>query len=405
MIVLDEKNIASTITLSDDALMAEYNLNKSRFSTPERRHVQQAIVETTEAADAVLAALAKQGTDKNLKNAVKTATGKETAYLGEQAFEQKGMLEALAKPTFDAAINDVIGPVQSPLGFHILVVKKILPAEVKPFDAVKAELKKDLTERRLSNALYEAANIIDDRLASGETLEAIAADMSLKIAKYGPVRADGSSPDDREAMKDFAQDRSFIMQSVFDMNEGEAAPVLELKDGRYAAIRVDTITPRSFKPYESVKAEIAKTWLEDQKAAANRTRALEWQQAVSSGEKTLADAAREAGLRTQTLNLKRSGQPPQPIDAAAQQQLFNAVKGETTLAATADGFVLAVIKDASLPPADLVTDAQLKPITDAAVRDQREELLLSTMQHLEKKFGVRFNRATLDRLYGPESAY
>lgn len=401
--VVNEDNAKSAVTISDDELQAAYNRAKSTtYSRPERRLVQQAVLTTKDEADKVVAAL--EGDKAALKDAVKTVTGKEIAYLGEQTYEEKGLIESVAGDTFAADVDAPVGPIQTPLGYHILIVKKILPPEQESFESVRESIRKDLMQSRQLDAVTEAANTIDDRLAGGEDLAVIAKETGMKTTTIGPIRNDGSTPDNHEGLKGFEADREYILQTVFDLNEGEVAPVLELGDGRYAAIRLDSVQERNFKPYESVKAELAKNWIADQKAAANTTRANALQQDIASGKKTLADVAKELSLKTESITIKRGGDAPEKIGEAARNALFEPTQGESAATEIPNGYVVAVVKSITLPDASKITDADLKPIITESLSLQRSEMVQSYMQATQKDLGVRINRSLLESIYNIEAS-
>lgn len=399
--VLDESNIKGKMQISDEDLKKEYDRSIKSFTAPERRTVQQAVLTTQDEADKVIAA-AKEG--KNLKDAVKYVTGKDAAYTGEQIYEQNGLVKDIADAAFGAESGQVLGPIKTPLGLHVLVVTKITPPETESFDKVKESIRKELASSRLSEELYSTSNAIDDRLAAGENIEDIAKDMGLKVQTIGPVRNDGSTPDDHDAMKEMEKDRAYILKSVFEMNEGETAPVMELSGGRYAAVRVDKVTPLSFRPYEDVKKEIAAGWLDEQRASVNRERMQKAQQAIESGEKTLGQIATELGGKTQNFNgLKRKGDAPKALGPEAVQSLFEGVKGESVMAEVPDGYMIGVVRDVAMPDPSQIAEKDLKALMDSTSRSQQEEFMQVYMQQLQKKIGVKVNRHLLDMLYGPES--
>lgn len=401
MAILTEDNVKDAIKISDADVRKEYDKSSANFTSAERRIIQQAVLENEDAAKAVIAKLAEKS---SLKDAVKIVTGTQTAYLGEETFEQKGLLPAVAADTFKAAAGDTVGPVKTALGYHVLIVTKIIAPEKKSFESVKDDLRRELTSAQMSDGLMNTANAIDDRLAGGESLDTVIKEQGMKVEKFGPIRQDGSTPDKRDPLKDLARDRDYILQTVFDLNEGETAPVMELSDGRYAIIHIDAVTERSFKPYADVKEELAKNWIADQKAAANADRARTLQQGVESGAKTLAATASDLGLRVETITLKRTGDAPKNIGPGGRDALFTAIDGETTIAEVPGGYVLATIKSITLPDAAKISDADLKSISDAATKAQRDEMMLTYMQYLEKELGVKINRNLLDTMYGPESA-
>jgi peptidyl-prolyl cis-trans isomerase D len=390
---LSESNVKAG-PVPDEALKKEYDRSVAAYTLPERRVIQQAVLKDEESAKKVADSV-RGG--QPLKDAAKTA------YLGEQTFEQAGLVKEIADATFSAEVNKVAGPVKTPLGWHVLVVTKILPAEVKPFESVKEDIRKELSQTQMVDQLSNTANSIDDRLAGGEALEDVARDMGMALEKIESVRDDGSTGDKHEALKSYAKDRDYILKSVFEMNEGESAPVMELGDGRYAAIRLDKINERTFRPFADVKDELKKEWAGDQKTSLNRSRAQQAQQDAANGKK-LDDLAAAYGVKLETFSeLKRTGKPPEKIGAGGIQMLFAASEGDAVAAPVPGGFLVGRVKSVTLPDPAKVTDKDLQEIEAGIQRDLKEEMVLVYMQYLEDKYGVKINRRLLDSLYGPES--
>lgn len=401
--ILTEDNVKSAMTISDEELEAEYKKSIAAYKMPERRVIEQAVLNDEETAKKVAASV--RDDKKSLKDAVKAVTGKASAYQDATTLSRQGLVKDIGDAAFTAQKGDLVDPVKTPLGWHVLVVKEVLPESVKPLAEVKDDLKKDLTQTRLSAELYNTANAVDDRLAGGEDIAAIAKDLNMKLVKIGPVGSEGSTPDKHDALKDFDKDRAYILQTAFELNEGESAPVLELADGRYAALHLDKINPRSFKAYEDVKGDIEQNWMRDQKAALNVEQSRKIQQEIESGSKTLAAAASEAGAKVETFaSLKHNADAPASIGKGGYNDIFNAAEGETIVTAVPGGFMVATIRSVTLPDAAKVTDKDLEPILSDARRATEDEFLQAYVQYLNQKMKVRINRNLLNTMYGPESA-
>lgn len=399
--VLSEKQVRDTMDISDEELRTEYDRNIAQYRTAEKRVLQQAVLIDQADAEAVKA---KMDAGATLKDAVKSHTGKTDAYLGESEFERAGLIENIANGAFGAKVGDVVGPLETPLGWHILVLTKINAPDTTPFEKVKADLKKELLQIRLSDEILATANQIDDRLAAGESLDDIVKSMGLDVTKISAVHNDGSTPDKKDGMTAFDKDRAVILETAFSVEAGETAPVMEISGGRFAAVRVDNVTPLSYTPYEEVKDEIAKGWMDDQRATANRDRAQKLQQAVAGGEKTLEQAAKDLGLSVQTFsNIKAGAEPKAPMSTATLAALFDGVQGETMMAPVDGGFMVGTITAINIPAADKISDQDLRPISDSITRTAGNEFMAVYVQHLEDKYGVKINRRMLDLMFGPES--
>ncbi len=400
--ILTEKDLQSGTSVTDEELEKEYQKAIKSYTLPERRELVQAVLSNQETAEKVAAAV--RDDKQSLKDAVKTVTGKTTAYQDETVFAREGLVKAMADAAFTAELDTISNPVQTPLGWHVFVVKEIIPEAARPFADVKDSMRKDLAEGRLSEQLFETANAIDDRLAGGEDINVIAKEMNLAITKIGPVSEDGSTSDKHDALKDFEKDRAYILQTVFELSEGESAPVLEISNGRYAAIHVDTVKERSFESYESVKADLKKSWTGDQKASLNRTRAQKVQQDIAAGTTTLAKSAAEFNAKIEDFaKLKRTGDAPKSIGKDGQAVLFAGVEGETMLVPVANGYMIATVTSVTLPDRAKITDKDLETLSGSIADSAPNEFMQAYVQYLQNKEKVKINRHLLDLMYGPES--
>ena len=188
------------------------------------------------------------------------------------------------------------------------------------------------------------------------------------------------------------------------MNQGESSPVMQLENGDYAVIHMDTVNPLSYKPFKDVRAEISKSWMAQQQAAANHTRAITVQQAIASGEKSLATEAKLEKVSVTTFpTVKRTGEPPKEFGKDARDALFDAAVGETVYAPVPNGYLIATVKSSTLPDPEKVTDKDLKPLMQATQKAIGGEIMTTYLLHLRLKEGVKINQNLIDTMYGPES--
>lgn len=400
MAVLTEDALKKTLEISDDELKEVYERDISSYTLPEQRVLEQAILADESTARAVADAFDSEG---GLKAAVEKATGKAEGYVGKETFKREGLPPPVAAAAFETEKGNAAAPVKTALGWHVMAVVDVLEPQTKPFAGVKEEIRKDLASQKLADQLYALAGEIDDRLAGGGTLEEVAEAMQLKIGKYSPVRADGSTPDSREGLKDFEKDRGKILQTVFELAEGESAPVIELADGSFGALRVEKVDVKSYKPFESVKADLRKVWIADQQEVLNKRRAQEILKSLASGEKSLEQAAKDAGVSVQTFRIRRNGNPPENLSAPAKTKFFETPGNEYAVAAAQDGYIVGQVTKVTLPDPDKISADDLKKTRETATQGSRDEHLLAYMQYLQDKAKVKINRHLLATTYGPGS--
>lgn len=385
--------------ISDEDLKERYEQEAERFTTAEQRILERAVLDKKETADGVIEQV-KKGT--SLKDALKDA--KSSGYIGEQTKAKADLEAEIAEPAFGAGKGDVVGPIPSsitPGSFLVLVVKDILPAQTKAFEEAKEEVGKEIMRERLAEKLYEEANRIDDLLAGGATLEEAAETAGLTIRKAGPLRPDGSTPDSTDGMKDYPQDRDSILKVVFELNEGEAAPVSELSDGSYAAIRVDAVQAKTYKPFDEVKGDIGKIWISDQQQTLNRRKAQEIMKTLGAGEKDLDAVAKENGLSVQTFKLERSEKPAEPLTEESAGQFFEKDKGDFAIAPAKDGLIVGEVTSIELPAADKIKEEDLKAMKSTAGQGTQQEYLIAYLDWLNEKYKVKINQPLLQTMYAP----
>jgi len=141
--------------MPDKELRERYDHEKEHYRLPERAHLRAIIV--TKPDDPAAAAKAEQRINQIAQDArVAPDFAKYAASVPENAMKEKGgdmgevargeLLPDLDKAVFNAQAGDIIGPIATKSGWHILKVENRLPSEVPAFESVKDKLRKDVTD-------------------------------------------------------------------------------------------------------------------------------------------------------------------------------------------------------------------------------------------------------------------
>ena len=393
---LKKEMLADKVEITDEELRQVYDDELESYKRPERRKVQQAILDRqTDAQDIVK----RINNGSSLKKAVNRVTGNESPYLGENEFERSGMLEDVAEPVFNADANDVIGPLQTALGWHVIVLKSITEPYTQSFDEVKADIKDALLQNAVEESLIETANMIDDRLAGGEELESVVAEIGLTTQSYKNFNQAGMNDSATDLFSDYQGDRAQILEAAFDFDLGEASPVLELADGRYVTVRVDNITEKTYTPFDEAKNVLATRWTAEQKAIANKKRANDALAALKSGE-SLEAVAKNFGARVETFNnLKRASTPPSPLTLPALRKIYDAPKDESLQLAIQDGYLMAQVTDIELPEVS-ADSAEVKTLVEETQEILPQETMAQFINTMGERYKVQVNDRVLKQLYG-----
>lgn len=396
---LTEDQMRGRYEISEEELREIYQDEIESYRLPERRVIQQAVFDTESEALEVIKA-AKNGI--SLQKAVEEVTGSADSYMGEETYEEEGLVEEVANTAFNTKAGSTAGPVSSPLGWHALFVKEILPPETLPFEKVKEELNADIMHLRMADQMYELANAIDDQLAAGIPLNEVAAQFDLTLQEIGPVREDGSTPDDKEGMKDFnAETRDLILDTAFALLEEEVSPVTELPDGRFVIVRVDKVSARDFKPFEQVKQEIKDQWIKSQKRAENKLQATDAISEIRNGERTLEEYAAATGTEHRFITLDRSEAPEAPFRQRNRDNVFLLDQGRYFIEETNDAIIIGKVTKISMPADSEISSENIEPLLSALRRNRRNEALGVFLAHLRDKYTVKINKHLIETTYGP----
>ncbi|HEY2830070.1 MAG TPA: peptidyl-prolyl cis-trans isomerase [Thermoanaerobaculia bacterium] len=141
--------------MNDKELRERYDREKEKYRLPERAHLRAIIV--TRPDDAAAAAKAEQRVNQIAQDArVAPDFAKFASSVPENAMKEKGgdmgevargeLLPDLDKAVFNAQSGDIIGPIATKSGWHILKVDQRLPSEVPAFESVKEKLRKDVSD-------------------------------------------------------------------------------------------------------------------------------------------------------------------------------------------------------------------------------------------------------------------
>lgn len=401
MVVLTEDILKDTMDISEEELRQYYDDNINAFKLPEQRVIEQVIVSSRSIADNIIERVGK-GAD--LLSALEEETGSDEGYVGQETFNKEGLTETVAEAAFNKEAGEVAGPVQTALGWHVMVIHEIRPPSTQDFADVRKSIKDDMMQMRLMDQMFALANNVDDDLAGGASLEDVAGNLDVKIRTFGPVRYDGSTLEEKDALADFENDREYIMDTVFEILAGEVAPVMELSDGSFVVIRTDEIREKSYIPFEELKADLAAMWMQDKRELANKQRAQDLLMRLQNGETTLEKAAAKHDATVKTLeNISRADPATESLPATAKTKFFNIGENHYAVSQLENGFLIGQVTAISLPDPESITAKDLEKTAVTARRGAQDEFFLMYLKHLRERHKVIVNKNLLDQMYGMES--
>ena len=193
-LVLDVTALASKTEIPEEELRRMYGSEQARFGQPERRKVRHILLAVPQGADAAADQAALKETeavrkrleggepfDKVAKEVSKDPGSKDQG--GSLGEIEKGMMDpAFEKAAFSLAAGELSQPVKSRFGYHLIQVESVVPASVKPFDAVREQLRGEIAKQRAEAAFYDMgerlANLVYE---SSDSLEPASKELGLEV--------------------------------------------------------------------------------------------------------------------------------------------------------------------------------------------------------------------------------
>lgn len=381
------ETVSANFEIDEKVIQDAYNENLSNYTKPERRKVDQILTK-----DAASAAFVLEGLTADNFLQVAEDKGKQTPEETDLGWlEKASVLPEIGDAVFSAKVGEILGPVETTVGYHILVVREIEDAVVTPLSEVKDAIVAQLKAEKAYDIMYEKSREIDDKLGAGEPLNKVASDVGLTIEKVDFV--DGSGKD--KAGKEIAGLTPEILESAFLSPEGEPSPLVNYENGS-VVVQVDAVEPTTLKPFEQVKDILVAEWKKDQQKKGIEDFAQKVYQAARQGDefKTVALFYHLDEKNLKDVNRGAVSDLPREV----VEKLFSAQKGDILLLPVGEDYVVAKVdkvisEDSEIDPALLV--AVQTNLNQQMADGMVEELLTS----YANKVGVKIDMPLIEETF------
>jgi peptidyl-prolyl cis-trans isomerase D len=265
------------VTLTPDALGAQasvnpaevrkqYDDNIKQYAKPEERQASHILIAVKpDAKDDAKAAAKKKAED--LAAQARRAPGK-FAELAKNNSDDPGsaaqggdlglfardgsMVKPFEDAVFSAKEGDIVGPVQTDFGWHVIKVTAIKPSKTQSFDEVKAQIEQELKRQQAMRKFVDAASQFENLVyEQAESLQPVAKALSLQVQTTPWLT--------RAQVQPLAQNNAKFVQAVFSPDSLQAkrnTDAIEVAPNTMMAARVVDYKPASPRPFDDVKSDI-----------------------------------------------------------------------------------------------------------------------------------------------------
>jgi peptidyl-prolyl cis-trans isomerase D len=410
-LLVDPLALEPTVAVGEEEISAYYEDNRDEYTQDERvraRHILLRVEDDSQAAEVEarlveirsrieagedFAALASEHSDDPSSK----VRGGDLGFFGRGA-----MVGAFEDAAFGGAPGQLVGPVRTNFGYHLIEVLEKQPGGTRTLEDARDEIYSTLVVDRAADLAATKARdlatlLARDKPADASAFEAQAAgEQGLEFQSVEPFGRDDVVPGIGRATQ--------FSSTAFALDTGETSEAVQVTDG-WAVLRVDEIVPPRLPELSEVRREVESAVLTQAQRLAAERRLEEARQSLAGGS-TLDDVAAELDL-----DVQESGQfggdgritslGSQPALAAAALALDAGEIGGPV--AVGNNLILFEVSDRQR--FDPQQFAAAKEETRDGLEGQRLQLMLSSLiERRRGELGVRLDPSFVENFQTPSGA-
>lgn len=396
-LVLRVDKLKDRVKVTDAELREIYNADPESFISEEERQARHILVDSEDKAMDIIYKLDKGANFADLasQHSTDVFTKDKGGDLGY--FVYTDMVENFSDIAFNMQKGAISEPVKSPFGYHVIQLIDIKEPKEQSFEEVKGRLKADLQFERAEDLYYELLDQVEDKIAGGAPLAAIAKELGLISKKHTNIKREFAD-------MDFASD---VLPVVFDLSEGQVsdAILVEGQDTVTIYASVNKVNKEHTLSIDEAREQIVTelTEAKKQKKIAEKAQSLLVER---QNKQNLTGVATAHGLSDQLMetgNIKRNATgAPKWLKQNHVNLLFAMQEGQvlTSLVNTPEGMALVELVSINTQEPD---EGELALFKTQIGKSWQEDLFAQYMQHKRKKADISVNQASIEFALG--SAY
>ncbi len=369
---LQRDALAAEIEIDAETLQQYYEDNSSRFLQDEQRQARHILIlfgddeAAAEEEASTLTVRAQAGEpfeDLARQYSDDGGSAQQGGDLG--TFVQSQMPGALGDAIFSTDPGEIVGPVRTDFGFHVVKVDAIVEGGPLPLDQVRGELLQELREQSVEQGFLDLERRLADAVFDAETMQDIADSVGLEVVTVSEFTRSGGEP--------FGANQT-VIDAVYDplvLDDRQISDLIEVSADRSIMVKVTAYNEEARRPLEEVKDTIVFAMQSERALNIIDDRARRLREALEEGQ----DFAQMAfQLEAEFQPDVRVERVQEDMDPAVLDAVFRAKKpapGNARLGST-----VTTIGDYVVFMVKAVIPGRPENI-DLAERDQRKQLLES----------------------------
>lgn len=402
-LILAQDALVPQVTVDPAEVKKRYEENLKAYSAAEERSAAHILVAVKPGASSDDKATAKKKAgdlaaqvrsnpgkfaDLATQNSDDPGSARQGGDLG--SFARGSMVRPFEDAVFAGKSGDIVGPIETEFGYHVIKIGAISAARTRTFDEAKGEIEVELRRQKAAQKFATAAEQFQNLVyEQGDSLEPVGKTLGIKVQTTPPLA--------RSQVQQLAQGNAKFVQSLFasESIQGKRnTEAIEIAPNTLMAARVLEYAPAAPRPLAEVKEEI--------RAQLARKAASELAQKAGAAKLALLEQGssdKEAGVAFgKPVTLQRTqAQPGFPPDAVSKVFQIDPAKLPAYTGATNErgGFSIYKLLQVTTPRA---ADGQRLAVAGGRMGEQiGRELLNAYVASLKSRADVKIDQKALEQ--------
>ena len=388
VISLNVSTLSKLENVSDEEINIFYEDNKYNYYEPEKRSYYLIPYFSNEDAIKALENYSSNGDiekiliDRNLNiNDVDQ---------GLITFDE-GISESVSEEAFNASLNQLSGPTESPFGPSLIYVNEIISEKEIKIEEIKDQIVIDIQKDKAKDKVYSLYGEIEDLRAEGKTLEEIAEEKSLSIESFKNINDVGQRIDGSIIKNPSLEE---LINLIFLNDVDEDLEPYEDSEGNLNFFRIDNINYSQQIPLNEAMENIKLSILENKSIENVKTKSKEIFDRLKEYNNNLDFISDENDLAIATSGILSRTSSNEIFTSKALSEIFKTEKGSSFIVNAAIGNSIVIGKVSNI---DLLekTEERMEAINEINKSRLENDLIVSLAEEHQKELS---SEIFLDRL-------
>ena len=302
-----------------------------------------------------------------------------------------GISESVSETAFNASLNQLSGPTESPFGPSLIYVNEIIPEKEIKIEEIKDQIIIDIKKDKAKDKVYSLYGEIEDLRAEGKTLEEIAEEKSLSIESFKNINDVGQRIDGSIIKNPSLEE---LINLIFLNDVDEDLEPYEDREGNLNFFRIDNINYSQQIPLNEAMENIKLSILENKSIENVKTKSKEIFDRLKEYNNNLDFISDENDLAIATSGILSRTSSNEIFTGNALSEIFKTEKGSSFIVNAAIGNSIVIGKVSNI---DLLekTEERMEAINEINKSRLENDLIVSLAEEHQKELS---SEIFLDRL-------